>query len=363
MPVAKNLPNVITERMLLETVPRALQERLPAGWTVDAPEPTSGPDTGIDAFLDFSAPSGESVRVAIEMKSVVEPRNVIRLQERLETARNSDVWDIGLLAARYLSPPVRKRLINAGLSFVDATGNIYIRSDTPPVFIRDQGLDQDPWRGPGRPRGTLKGSPAAQVVRALIDTPGPWRIRDLIASAQASTGSVYRVVEFLESEDLLLRNSDATISVPDWASILRRWSTDYEFLTTNNVSRWIAPRGIDSVISAACNTDPASYAVTGSVAAATWASYAPARSLMAYTDSTTETVKRWGLRPTDTGANVLLAEPAYPSLTRNSLQREDGLSVAAPAQVAADLLTGPGRAPSEAEELIDWMVNHESDWR
>ncbi len=363
MPVAKNTPNLITERMLLESVPLALRERLPAGWAVGTPEPAAGPDVGIDAFLSFSTPSGESAKIAIETKSVVEPRDVVRLQERLDSARSGSAWDIGLLAARYLSASVRKRLIGAGISFVDATGNMYIRSDAPPLFIRDRGLDQDPWRGPGRPRGTLKGSPAAQVVRALIDVPGPWRMRELIASAQASTGSVYRVVEFLESEDLLLRNSDASISVPDWSAILRRWSADYGFLTTNTVSSWIAPRGIDSVISAARNTNPETYAITGSVAAATWASYAPARSLMAYTQNTTEIAKRWGLRATDTGANVLLAEAAYPSLTRNSLQREDGLSVVAPAQVAADLLTGPGRAPSEAEELIDWMVNHESDWR
>ncbi|WP_404287883.1 hypothetical protein [Glutamicibacter arilaitensis] len=356
-------PERITERRLLDFVPRALQDRLPSGWTVGAPELVDGPDTGIDAFLSFSAPTGQSARIAIETKRVVEPRNIMRMRERLDPARNSRAWDAGLVVARYLSPTVRARLIEAGLSFVDATGNIYIRSDTPPLFIGDRGLDHDPWRGPGRPRGTLKGAPAAQVVRALLDAPGPWRMRELIASAQASTGSVYRVVEFLESEDLLTRNNDSTIIVPDWVSVLRRWSADYEFLSTNTVSRWIAPRGVDSVIRAALITDSSTYAVTGSIAAATWASYAPARSLMAYTSNATEIAKQWGLRATDTGANVLIAEPAYPALTRGAFQRADGLSIAAPIQVATDLLTGPGRAPSEAEELIDWMVSHESDWR
>jgi hypothetical protein len=37
--------------------------------------------------------------------------------------------------------------------------------------------------------------------------------------------------------------------------------------------------------------------------------------------------------------------------------------IAAPTQVAADLLNGPGRNPSEAEELLAWMSAHEGAWR
>ncbi|PPH15062.1 hypothetical protein C5C36_02385 [Rathayibacter sp. AY1G1] len=188
-------------------------------------------------------------------------------------------------------------------------------------------------------------------------------MRELVASAQASTGSVYRVIDFLEAEDLLVRNEDATVTVPNWVPVLRRWSEDYEFMKANIISRWIAPRGVDSVIRAALDTDAREYAITGSVAATTWASYAPARSVMTYATNPVDIAERWGLRATETGANVLIAEPAYPALIRGARRREDGLSIAAPTQVAADLLTGPGRAPSEAEELIDWMVAHERDWR
>jgi hypothetical protein len=41
----------------------------------------------------------------------------------------------------------------------------------------------------------------------------------------------------------------------------------------------------------------------------------------------------------------------------------DGLRVAALSQVAVDLLTGPGRNPSEATALLDWMEADESRWR
>lgn len=352
----------VTERKLLDLVQRSLQERLPDSWAVkmSAVPPKRG--SAFDSVFTLFSPGG-SAKIAVDAKRIVQPRDVPRISRVLGPAAGDGSWDIGLVAARYLSPSTRKKLVAEGLSYVDATGNIYVRSDVPPLFLADRGLDKDPWRGPGRPRGTLKGAPAAQVVRTLIDQPGPWRVREFIEAAQTSTGSVYRVIDFLESEDLLVRGQDGTLNVPDWAAMLRRWSTDYGFLTANSVSRWFAPRGVDSVIRAARHTDPDTYVITGSAAAETWAAYAPARSVMAYATNLTEIIKRWDLRPTDTGANVLIAEPAFPAITRGARRRADGLRVAAPAQVAVDLLTGPGRAPSEAEELIDWMVANERKWR
>ena len=40
-----------------------------------------------------------------------------------------------------------------------------------------------------------------------------------------------------------------------------------------------------------------------------------------------------------------------------------GVTVAALSQVAADLLTSPGRGPNEAEALMDWMQQNEGAWR
>lgn len=356
--------NPPTEHALLRVAEQALRARLPNNWTISESRTSRRGTTKADAIIELITPQENRLRIAVDTKRIVEPRDVPRLQERISPPDNAEPWDIALVSARYLSPSVRSRLRGAGLSYADATGNVYLRSDDPPLYIADHGLDRDPWRGPGRPRGTLKGAPAAQTVRALLDTSGPWKMRALASAAEAATGSVYRVVEFLAAEGLLVRNSeDATVTVPDWASVLRRWAADYEFLTTNTVSRWIAPRGIDSVIEAAIATDPGEYAVTGSVAAATWAPYAPARSIAVFSPNARALAEKWHLRETDVGANVLIAEPAYSTLMRGARQRSDGLVVSAPAQVAADLLTGPGRAPSEAEELIDWMAAHEPEWR
>jgi hypothetical protein len=35
----------------------------------------------------------------------------------------------------------------------------------------------------------------------------------------------------------------------------------------------------------------------------------------------------------------------------------------APTQLVVDLLTGPGREPSEGDELLAWMKRNEDAWR
>jgi hypothetical protein len=64
----------------------------------------------------------------------------------------------------------------------------------------------------------------------------------------------------------------------------------------------------------------------------------------------------------DAGANVLVAANDDDFALARSFTTGQ-LTVAAPSQVAVDLLGGPGRSPSEAEALLDWMQENEDAWR
>ncbi|MGV9778739.1 hypothetical protein [Streptosporangium sp. NPDC003464] len=298
----------------------------------------------------------------MESKQVVERRDTATLLQQLDACTGEIPDSHGVVVSRYLSPPVRKRLSDVGLSYADATGNVHLNVPRPGLYIADRGADHDPWRGPGRPRGTLKGAPAAKVVRALLDHDRSWAIRQLVDFADVSTGSTYRVIDFLEGEGLATRNSSGAVVVPDWVALLRRWSEDYGFVRNSRVTRWIAPRGLSNLTQRASGS-PIQYAVTGTLAAATWAPYAPARSAMIYAADAEQTAQLWDLRPADAGANVMLAEPETDVVFTRTVVDASGLTIAAPSQVAVDLMTGPGRSPSEAEELIEWMIRNESSWR
>ncbi|MBM7783658.1 hypothetical protein [Tenggerimyces flavus] len=341
-----------------------LTERLPPGWTTRPTPVPASRDSGVDSIVELASPDGTTTWLLIEAKRVVDSRDVASISELLHNYL-SDIPDqlrIRVVIARYLSPPVRERLADHGLSYIDATGNIRLTASKPGLFLSDHGADRDPWRGPGRPRGTLKGTPAHKIVRALLDFDRQWSMRHLIETAEVSTGAAYRVVDFLADEDLIQKD-EARIVASDWRRLLRRWSRDYEFVGSNRTTRWIAARGIDRLLRRAVES-PTEYAVTGTTAAAEWAPYAPARAAMIYTSEATMAADLWDLRPADAGANVILAEPESNAVfARSRPSASGGYQIAAPTQVAVDLMTGPGRNPSEAEELVEWMVRNERAWR
>jgi hypothetical protein len=351
-----------TESEVVRRTVALLIERLPRGWSAQLLPPTS--DLRPDAVIDIVAPDGRSATLIVEAKRVVEGRDIDSIREQL--ARYAQEWPnaLGLLVARYLSPPVRARLADEDVSYVDATGNVRVELPTPGLFLSDRGADRDPWRGPGRPRGTLKGEPAAKITRVLADFGESWTVRELVDVARVSTGATYRVVEYLEREGLAIRTPDARIGVPDWVRLLRRWSDDYGFVRSSQVTRWIAPRGLPDLLRrVAEGGEPGRYAVTGTIAAAEWAAYAPARLAMIYVDDSGKAADVWGVRPTDAGANVILAEPEFSVVFERRLTNKEGVVIAAPTQVVVDLMTGPGRSPNEAEELLDWMRRNERSWR
>jgi urease beta subunit len=102
--------------------------------------------------------------------------------------------------------------------------------------------------------------------------------------------------------------------------------------------------------------------LSGSLAIENAIAYASARLGMVYVDQAPDAIERLDLRPVDSGANVLLAATNYNVVFERS-QAAAGVRLAAKSQVAVDLLTAPGRGPSEAQALLDWMSTNESSWR
>jgi hypothetical protein len=346
---------------ILRTCTDLLRDRLPDDWRVSVQQELM--DRAIDAVLTVTAPSGETMRYLVEAKRLLIRRDVPTVSKRLRETITRELDNTGaMVMSRYLAPPIREALMQEDMSFIDATGNMLVQSSRPVIFVSDRGADKDPWRGPGRPRGTLAGEPAARVVRTLVEARGPWSARNLVEASGASTGATYRVLEFLQEEDLVDKAPEG-YALRDWPNLLRRWSRDYGFLRTNRTSTYIEPRGIEALFKKAASSQYAPYAVTGSTAAARWAPYAPARAALVYVDDAEQAAEEWGLRPADKGVNVILAEPKYDVVFSGTSVDDQGNVIVAPAQAAVDLLTGPGRNPAEGEELISWMELNEAVWR
>ena len=68
-----------------------------------------------------------------------------------------------------------------------------------------------------------------------------------------------------------------------------------------------------------------------------------------------------GLRPAETGANVILLQPEDEGVLIEAESRQ-GMRWAPLPVVVADLLSGHGRSPAEADALIAWMAEHQEAW-
>jgi hypothetical protein len=158
-------------------------------------------------------------------------------------------------------------------------------------------------------------------------------LRELAKRAGVDPGYASRLVDFLDREALVTRTTRGPITSVDWQGLLRRWSA--------------------STIR---------YAVTGSWAAAQFAPVAPPRLLLVYVDRLTPAEKELDVRPAEAGANVALLTP-FDDVVFERTSEKAGVTIAAVSQIAADLLTSPGRGPNEAEALMKWMSDNEDVWR
>ena len=354
-----------TESDLHSLVTRALRDRLPRGWSVEEETPIAL-DGGLrpDLILRVSAPDDTSSRLVVEAKRSLDASRIRAASDRLDrylrVLRDSGVDACAAIVAPYTSPAIRNLLTERGIGYVDATGNLRLGCDKPAFFIESKGADRDPWPRSSELR-SLKGKATGAAIRALLDFVPPYGIRELADRAGVSAPTLSRVVGLLDREGLLERTPRGPVQSLDWEGTIRRWTVDYSVTETNRVATYLAPRGLEDLTTKVLETD-LRYSLTGSMALPEAVSVAPPRLAMVYTRDVAGLASAVDLRPTDTGVNVLLLEPFDDVVFARTVNRRGIVGVAC-SQLAADLLTGPGRAPTEADELLAWMKDHKDAWQ
>jgi hypothetical protein len=305
--------------------------------------------------VTLAGPNNQAASIVVDEKSRLEPQNV----ERLAGQRAASSRPV-LVVAPFLSPRTRELLADSGLNFADLTGNIRLVLSKPALFIDARGADENPTPAP-RKRSSLKGAKAGRLVRTLCDFRPPIGLRDLAKRAGVDAGYASRVVQYLIREALVTRTGRGPISTVDWAALLRRWSEEYSPMKAGRATSFLAPRGLQTVVDALKKLR-GGYTLSASWAANLLAPVAPARLLLCFADDVPTLAKRLDLRQVEVGMNVILAQP-FDRVVAERASKRDGLTIAAPSQIAADLLTSPGRGPNEAEALIEWMRQNEDAWR
>jgi hypothetical protein len=174
-------------------------------------------------------------------------------------------------------------------------------------------------------------------------------------------GATYRMVEFLEREGLIARARRSPITDVDWRGIIERWGEDLGTSQTEQMSLYLEPRGMPELLTKLQAAGDLRYILTGTLAARYYDEIVPPRLAVIYADPVEPLIEHLGLRPSPAG-NVLVGVPIDPVVFERP-KRQASPRTAAPSQVAVDLLGGPGRGPSEAAMLLDWMERNVDVWR
>ncbi len=344
---------------LVDNVRKMLQARLPPSWKLQfTPRPSlNGQSDRSDFSLEITSQNGMKAAIDVEVKRQVDPKDVSWLSNYPQRSAGANGF---LVIAPYISPRTRELLADSDIGYADATGNFRLEVEKPVMFIVLNGANSNPWREE-RPLLSLKGPTAGRVVRALCDFTPPYKIREMAERSKTSLASTSRVVTFLDREALVVRDERGTVIDVKWEKLIRRWTDDYSLTRSNQTRGFLEPRGVEAFLRK-LETSELPYSITGSFAAARIAPIASPRLAIVYVEDIRVAAERLGLRPAESGTNILLVRPFDPVVFDRTTEA-DGSIYAAVSQVAADLLTGPGRNPAEGEELLRWMGANQNDWR
>ncbi|SFR27106.1 hypothetical protein SAMN04488564_110322 [Lentzea waywayandensis] len=366
-----------TEAELIWSALLAIRSALPSTWTIEPGVLTI--QAGLrraykpDGQFVITAPDGSKATVLLECKAVVVPRDVAGIAEQLKqyakAAEEGGVKIGGLmLVAPFVSPTTRAQAEQHHLmGWFDLTGNLRLRVEQPAVFLDRAGADRSGFRDPAdRLLKSLRGPAAAKVVLELCETSVPVGVRDLAARAQVGAATSARVLELLDREAVITRGEDGAVTAVRKRALVDRWSRDYKVLASNEVIATLDPRGLSHAL-AMLRDEDSRVVLTGSAAARAYlpqglTAVSPLVSLSLYAEDPIGLMDRLGLKSVERGMNVLVMRP-YDDVVYVRSRRVEGLDYAAPAQVVADLLTGPGRSTEEAEQLMTVLDTSEAGWK
>ncbi len=187
--------------------------------------------TSADALIRFKVTGGPSFEALTEVTSLASPKNIrmksLQLLDILR--RRGDSHLVPLLIAPYVSPKQAETLEEAGVSWLDLSGNMVIRAQGQVYIERTGRPNQFPDTAPIK--RVFQGT-ASLVARALLLEPAGFvslsRLAGFISERGASIAisTASKVLNSLE-QDLLVSKEGSHIRVIDPSRLLNRLAEGY----------------------------------------------------------------------------------------------------------------------------------------
>lgn len=268
-----------------------------------------------------------------------------------------------IVVSRFIGPRASEVFWEAGISYVDTYGNYGILCDNPLIRVRDRMLTKDP-DPPERSIASLRGPRNAAIILALYKIPESFKVRTIAERSGANIGNVSRLLQFLTEQGLAEKNSAGEVISIDKETLLKSWSEAWNPFGSDDCYTYLAPYGTDSLLKSmseinrgeALRTEGSRFALSGAQSVAEYAATYPSDMLKIYADDPFAFAQKFDLVQTNVGARISIVKPKgdYPFKVGERRAKYNLMEFPAVAVEAAcaDLLNGPGREPSLAEDVI-----------
>lgn len=147
----------------------------------------------------------------------------------MKLSRKSPIEDI-ILVAQYINPKMAGRFKDAGLQFLDAAGNIYLRQ--PGHFLYVTGNKENDFgheQGKPAPAAKALSAKALVVMYTILKERDAlqWSYRMFSEKTAVSIGMISQAMRELEQQGYLTKSANGAISILQPEELLQRWTAGY----------------------------------------------------------------------------------------------------------------------------------------
>lgn len=307
-----------------------------------------------DLTLQLKPLKGAVLSFQAEVKKTVDRYALLNIKDKLGQGSLSELGvENPILLTKFVSPKLAEELRLLGVNFADAAGNVQIQIPGRDFFLSARTVASNPFKVAGRPLKSLSGEASALVIRGVADLGSPIKVSELIDQTGVSRASAYRTLDYCERAGFLSRSAPGVIESFDLPAVLLAISETFGFSKNGNVKRYIAPRGLGAAVEKFKNTSKR-YALTGSFATRGLKQISDSNALFIYCDDQAGLASELGLVEVESGGDVFINTPES-QVVYQRLRVFESLVTVAPAQIAIDLLGGPGRNPEEGKAILGWL--------
>lgn len=336
--------NMVDEADILERIPALLEEIT----GLRARDHRVRPHHGADLMLRLGAH-----RVIVEAKSHSRAAVVAQAaQHARDAAKRAGPNVIPLIAVPYMGDVGRSICNDAGVGFVDLSGNAMIQA---PGLRIDVTGKPNRFIQRGRPSSVFapKSSRVARLL--LLDPKRWWRQTELSNEGKLGPGFVSKICARLELDHLIERDSNGALRPRDPTILLDGWKNEYDFRRHDVREGHVSARTGEDLakrVLEATHEHGFTTALTGLPAAWLLAPFAGFRLVAVYVNKlpTQRLLDRLKWHEEKRGANLWLVRPNDEGVFHGA-KTVKGMSCVSPVQAFLDLQAMPERSEEAAEHL------------